>query len=98
MTEGFDLLKPEPKERYSKTIESGTWQTNKNFTGKKSDCCYREIMTLSIEKDGISDIESFVAKWELDEQWLFCIGKFIQITLKKSKVTFSVKSGFSQLQ
>ena len=83
MTEGFDLLKPEPKERYSKTIESGTWQTNKNFTGKKSDCCYQEIMTLSIEKDGVSDIESFVAKWELDEQWLFCIGKFIQITLKK---------------
>ena len=39
-------------------------------------------LTPCIEKDGVSDIESFVAKWELDEQWLFCIGKFIQITLK----------------
>jgi len=53
----FDLLNPAPKERYSKTIESGTWQTNKNFS----------------EKDALSDIESFVTKWELDEQWLFCI-------------------------
>jgi len=55
----FDLLEPEPaKERKEVAIECGeNWPTNAAFT----------------PAEGLVAIKQFVAKWQLDEQWLSCI-------------------------
>ena len=57
----FDLLEPDAKERKNgqKTIDFGEWPTNGAFT----------------VPEGLIAIKNFVAKWQLDEQWLFCIGE-----------------------
>merc|ERR1712212_927993 len=54
----FDLLEGETKrERKEVAIDCGEWPTNGAFT----------------VAEGLIAIKHFVAKWQLDEQWLFCI-------------------------
>merc|ERR1712189_122191 len=53
----FDLLGPVKKEREAVTIDKGEWSKNAEF----------------VVENGLKEIEEFVSKWTLDEQWLFCI-------------------------
>ena len=61
----FDLLGPVKKEREAVTIDKGEWSKNAEF----------------VVENGLKEIEEFVSKWTLDEQWLFCIGKKFSFTL-----------------
>ena len=61
----FDLLGPVQKEREAVTIDKGEWSKNAEF----------------VVENGLKEIEEFVSKWTLDEQWLFCIGNSFSFTL-----------------
>ena len=64
----FDLLGPVKKEREAVTIDKGTWSKNAEF----------------VVENGLNEIEEFVSKWTLDEQWLFCIGYSFSCSLLNS--------------
>ena len=61
----FDLLGPVKKEREVVTVDKGTWSKNKEF----------------VVENGLNEIEEFVSKWTLDEQWLFCIGNIFSYSV-----------------